>query len=82
MAKKHAWLAGLLNFFTLGLGYIYNGKRVLFGVLVLIGAGLAAYVEFSLKAAAPALYPYSFASFLILAVATAIDGYKEAKMMM
>ena len=80
MKKKHAWLAALLNFFLLGLGTIYNGKRVLTGVFVTLGAIGATYVELQLKEAAPELYNYMFAAFFALAIGMAIDGWKEAKM--
>jgi hypothetical protein len=79
MKKKHAWLAALLNFILLGVGTIYNGKRVLVGVLLTIGAIGSTYVELQMKEAAPELYNYAFASFFILAVAMTIDAYKEAK---
>lgn len=76
---KNRWVAAILNFFTLGLGTVYVGKRMGFGLLMFVAAGLMAYVEFSLKAQAPALYMYQFVGFLIAAVATAWDGYKEAR---
>jgi len=79
MKKKIAWLSALLNFFTLGVGTIYNGKRVFVGVCMFIGAGLATYVEFSIKTAAPELYNFMFAGFFLLGVGMAIDGYQEAK---
>ena len=76
---KKPWIAAILNFFTLGLGTMYVGKRTLFGTLMLVGAVLAAFVEFSLKVSDPNLYRYSFISFLVLALATAWDGYREAQ---
>jgi len=36
--KKKPWVAGLLNLLIWGLGYIYNGKRTMFGVMLLISA--------------------------------------------
>jgi len=76
---QNPWIAAVLNFFTLGVGTLYNGKRMVYGTLMTIGAILAAYVEFSLNDAAPELYPYAFASFFVLAVAMAWDGYREAQ---
>lgn len=76
---KNPWIAAALNFFTLGIGTLYNGKRMLYGALMTVGAVLAAYVEFSLKDAASELYWYSFASFFVLAVAMAWDAYQEAQ---
>ncbi len=75
---KKAWLAGLLNFFTLGLGTLYNMRRSWVGIFMTVGAVLSVYVELSLKEANPDLYWYSFFGFFALGIATAIDGYREA----
>lgn len=34
--SKNPWIAGILNFFIPGLGYVYSGKRVVFGVGLLV----------------------------------------------
>lgn len=75
---KNPWIAAVLNFFTLGLGTLYVGKRMGYGLLLLVGGALMIYVELSLKQAAPELYWYSFSGFFALALATAWDGYNEA----
>jgi hypothetical protein len=36
MSKKKPWIAALLNLLFWGLGYIYNGKRKVFGVMLFI----------------------------------------------
>lgn len=36
--RKNPWIAALLNLFFWGLGYLYNGKRTAFGVMLLIAA--------------------------------------------
>lgn len=69
----------ILSFFLLGLGHVYNGRRKMVGVLLTIGAVIATYVELQLKSAAPALYPYSLVSFLLLGAALGGDAYREAK---
>jgi len=79
MGKKNAYLAAILNFFTLGLGTVYNGRRIATGIFLTMGAVLATYVELQLKEAAPGLYNYQFAGFFLLAVGAAIDGWREAK---
>ena len=76
---KNKWLATVLNFFLPGLGTAYIGKRLWVGVFMTLGALLLAYVEFNLKEAAPELYNYSFAGFLLLAIGTAMDAYHEAQ---
>ncbi|MAG47333.1 hypothetical protein CL617_01905 [archaeon] len=76
---KRPWLSAILNFFFLGVGYIYNGRRRWLGIGLTVVAILGTWVEFQIKDAAPELYPYAFAQFFILAVFLAIDGYKEAQ---
>lgn len=77
---KKPILSFILSFFLLGLGHVYNGQRKMTGVLLTIGAIIATWVELQLRSAAPALYPYSFASFLLLGLALGWDAYMEAKM--
>lgn len=36
MSQKNPWVAALLNFLFIGLGYVYNGKRAKFGWLIFI----------------------------------------------
>jgi len=33
--KKNAWLAALLNILITGLGYVYVGKRIPFGIMLI-----------------------------------------------
>jgi hypothetical protein len=33
---KNPWIAAALNFFFYGLGYVYLGKRVIFGVVLFV----------------------------------------------
>lgn len=70
---KNVYIAGILNFFLLGPGYIYQGKKVLKGILLTIGAVLATYVEFQLQAEGSSLYWILFAGFFLLAVANTYD---------
>mgnify|MGYP001619385247 CR=1 FL=1 len=79
---KNPWIAGILNFFLLGAGYIYNGKRIFLGVGLTLGALLLTYLEqIKIKEAAPDLFILAFISFFVLAVSCAYDGFKEAKEM-
>lgn len=78
--KKNPWIAAVLNFFLLGAGYVYTGKRVWFGVLLTVVAIYATWVEqFVIKVQAPDVYNYAFAEFFLLACLMAYDGYQEAK---
>ena len=51
MKKKMPWLAALLNFFLMGLGTAYNGRRIPLGIALTVGAGLLTYVEQNLSGA-------------------------------
>lgn len=76
MGKKNPILAALLNFLLIGLGYIYVGKRMAFGILLVIYAVLLFMVPFVGQ-----LYSYFLVSGLglLLAIAMAYDGYQDAK---
>jgi hypothetical protein len=76
---KKPVLSFILNFFTMGLGYVYNCRRKTVGVLLFFGAALATYVELKLRGAAPQLYPCQFMAFVLMGAALGGDAYKEAK---
>ena len=72
---KKPWLAAHLNFHFYGVGYLYIGKRVLFGVLLLIVGIIESVYWFS----ALTMPPEVIAAGIIGAVAFAYDGYKDAR---
>ena len=76
---KNPWIAAILNFFFMGPGYIYNGKRSALGVALTIGALTLTYVELQLQTAAPSLFPIMFAAVFLINTFLAIDGYREAQ---
>lgn len=76
---KNPWVAAILNFFFMGAGYIYNGKRALIGVMFTLGAIGLTYVEFGIQEPLPNLYFIMFGCVLLVNTAFAIDGYNEAK---
>ncbi len=78
--KKNPWIAAVLNFFFMGLGTLYIGRRKLLGAGLTIAALILTYVEMQLKGAAPALYPIMFGAVFVANTVLAIDGYNEAKM--
>ena len=78
MKKKMPWLAALLNFFLMGLGTAYNGRRLPLGLALTVGAVLLTYVEQNLQAVAPNLYWTMFGAVLLNNTFLAIDGYSEA----
>ena len=84
---KKSWLSAILNFFFMGLGYIYNGKKVLLGVLLTTAAIGLTYVEnfhnFSegknLQATDSTAFMILFVCVLLANTGLAIDAFKEAK---
>ena len=79
MKIKKAWLAALLNFFFVGAGYLYNGKRMPLGAgLTIAGIGLT-YVEFGIQPLNMTLYFIMFASVFLANSFLARDAYKEAQ---
>lgn len=86
---KKTWLAAVLNFFFMGLGYVYNGKRLAIGILLTIGAVLLTYVEqIYVFADGNTLQGHDGKAFMIMALAVlvantglAIDAFNEAKAM-
>jgi predicted nucleic acid-binding Zn ribbon protein len=71
--EKNPWIAALLNFLFWGLGYLYNGKRIWFGTILLLTAIIDAAV-----ALAQGFRAWDLPSSLLLSVAFAYDAYKEA----
>jgi hypothetical protein len=78
MKKKMPWLAALLNFFLMGLGTAYNGRRIPLGLALTVGAVLLTYVEQNLQAVAPNLYWVMFGAVFLNNTFLAIDGFSEA----
>ena len=84
---KKSWLSAILNFFFMGLGYIYNGKRMLLGLLLTLAAIGLTYLEnfhtFSggtnLQGLDSTAFIILFACVFILNTGLAIDAYQEAK---
>ena len=77
--NKNPIIAAVLNFFLMGAGYIYNGKRVALGVAWTLAAGALTYVELQLMEIDMTLYGIMFGAVFLANTAFAIDGHKEAK---
>lgn len=77
--NKNPWIAAVLNFFFMGLGTLYIGRRKLTGIGLTLAAIVLTYVELQLRTAAPSLYPIMFAAVFVANTVLAIDGYNEAK---
>lgn len=76
---KKPWLAAVLNFFFMGPGTLYNGKRRALGIGLTIGALVLSYVEIQLQTVAPTLFPIMFGAVFLMNLLFAYDGYTEAQ---
>ena len=76
---KNPWIAAVLNFFFMGLGTLYVGRRKALGAALTVGAIALTYVEMSLKASSPGLYPIMFGAVFLMNAFFAYDGYTEAQ---
>jgi len=76
---KNPWIAAILNFFFMGPGTLYNGRRRALGIGLTIGALVLSWLEFQVKADAPNLYPIMFGTVFFMNLFFAYDGYSEAK---
>jgi hypothetical protein len=79
VAMKQPWLAALLNFFLMGAGTAYNGRRTGVGIGLTVGAIALTYVEMNLQSIAPNLYWVMFAGVFLINTCLAYDGYTEAQ---
>ena len=79
MKAKNPWIAAVLNFFFMGPGTLYIGRRKALGAALTIGAIVLTYVELQLRTAAPSLFPLMFGAVFLLNTFLAIDGYREAQ---
>lgn len=76
---KNPWIAAIGNFFFMGLGTLYLGKRKALGLGLTIGAIVLSWLEFQVKAAAPSLFPIMFGTVFFMNCFFAYDGFTEAK---
>ncbi|RMF50117.1 MAG: hypothetical protein D6755_01575 [Anaerolineae bacterium] len=76
---KNPWIAAVLNFFFMGPGTLYNGRRKALGIGLTIGALVLSWLEFQIKVAAPGLYPVMFGTVFFMNLFFAYDGYSEAR---
>ncbi len=83
---KKPWLSAILNFFFMGLGYVYNGKRMVPGVLLSLAAiGLTYLEQFHVFSDGSALRTHDSTAFAIMFTCVflantglAIDAYRES----
>lgn len=84
MARK-TWLALVLNIFVFGLGYIYLGRKILFGILLaamqilLVIWGIREPLMHIIIIRDLIHHPLLIAAILVFIIAISLDVYQEAK---
>ena len=76
---KNPIVAAILNFFLMGAGTLYIGKRKALGIGMTIAAGALTWVELSLQNTMPTQHHVMFVAVFLANTVLAIDGYREAK---
>lgn len=79
MKPKNPVLTAVLNFFFIGLGYVYLGNKRLLGIGMTLAGFMLTYVELSIKDTNTQLYWLMFAGVFVLNSCLAIDGFQSAK---
>jgi len=81
MNKKNPWVAAILNLLFFGGGYIYNGKRMGFGLGLVLAWILVRLGEIPiyLTHLVDDKWIILFIGIVIMQFSFAMDGYKEAK---
>ncbi len=81
--KKNPFVAAFLNFALFGGGTLYVGKRVGLGLALMVGGTAAQVVEIKVSPlvdnAIPALWPFLLGGLVVMKLALAVDGWREAK---
>ncbi len=88
MMQKTPWAAALFNFLVPGAGYVYVGRRLKFGVLLVAGAALTIFgpapeyandapEDIALLVGDPGVVVMAISA-LIIAAGFAYDGYNDA----
>jgi hypothetical protein len=79
--NKSPVLAAILNFFLFGAGYVYNGKRVAWGVALTLALVLVRYADINifLSGENRGVWFFMMVGLFILQFAFAWDGYQEAQ---
>jgi len=78
---KNPWIAALLNLFLFGGGYLYNGKRKMLGLALIMAWVLIRYGEITIYLTNLVFEKWLvlFSGLVIVMFSLAADAYKEAK---
>jgi uncharacterized membrane-anchored protein YitT (DUF2179 family) len=77
--NKKPWLAALLNIILNGLGYLYVGKRKVFGTLLLISQIIIYLWMYTDPSILDTWYTWVYIIGFLWTLALAIDAYNDAK---
>jgi hypothetical protein len=81
--KKNPWVAAILNFMLFGAGTLYIGKRMLIGLLIMVGGMAAQVVEITVSPivnnSIPSLWPFLLGGLVVAKLGLAADAYREAR---
>ncbi len=79
--KKKPWVSAILNFFLYGAGYLYNGKKKGFGVMLILAWIVlrTADILFFLNGTDQNTWFILMAGLALLQIIFAYDGYQEAR---
>jgi hypothetical protein len=81
--KKNPIVAAVLNFMLFGGGTVYVGKRKGLGLALILGGTAAQIVEIKASPlvdnSIPASWPFLLGGLVLMKLALAADGYREAK---
>jgi len=76
---KSPWLAAILNFLLIGLGYVYVGKRIGFGIALVLWSVIVYGATMSTPMFYLQMSPLILLDSFVFSVLFAYDGYKTAQ---
>jgi ABC-type polysaccharide/polyol phosphate export permease len=81
--KKNPVMAAILNLLFFGAGTVYVGKRVPFGIALILALNTVQAVEILVSPILgnmiPQYWPFLIGGLVVTKIAMAADGYREAK---
>ena len=78
---RNAWIAGILNFFFWGVGYLYCEKKKVSGVLIFLGYVVLLSVNFFIneELISTPLLIAGYSGDILISIGLAYDAFREAK---
>ena len=81
--KKNPVVAAILNLLFFGAGTVYVGKRVAFGLVLIVALNTVQAIEILVSPVVgnliPQYWPFFVGGLVVTKIAMAADGYREAK---